>query len=264
MAKAKPDIYAYADSVQPDIRRITPADLKDVLAKGWDDFSAMPTFAFFLVVIYPIIGLVLFVVTFGYNLLSLAFPLIAGFALIGPVAAVGLYEMSRRRERGLDVSAGALKFPRSSAVGAILTLGVVLLVIFVAWLSTAQAIYGAIFGYAPQPPSIADFTQQVLTTPSGWTLILVGCGIGFLFALVTFVISVVSFPMLIDRDVGVATAVHTSIRAVLANPGTMALWGLIVAGALVIGALPCLVGLMVVLPVLGHSTWHLYRKVVGN
>ena len=264
MAKAKPDLYAYADPAQPTVRRITPADLKDVLAKGWDDFSAMPTFAFFLVVIYPILGIVLFIVTFGYNLLSLAFPLIAGFALIGPVAAVGLYEMSRRRERGLQVSVDALKFPRSSAVGAILTLGVVLLVIFVVWLSTAQAIYGAIFGDTAQPSSIAEFTQQVLTTPSGWKLILVGCGVGFLFALATFIISVVSFPMLIDRDVGVAVAVHTSIRAVLANPATMALWGLIVAGALVIGALPCLVGLMVVLPVLGHSTWHLYRKLVGN
>jgi uncharacterized membrane protein len=110
--------------------------------------------------------------------------------------------------------------------------------------------------------SIEEFLTQVLTTSQGWTLIVVGCGVGFFFALAAFAISAVSFPMILDRNVGVLTAVVTSVRAVAANPLTMALWGLIVAGALVIGSLPFFVGLIVVLPVLGHSTWHLYNKLV--
>jgi uncharacterized membrane protein len=154
-----------------------------------------------------------------------------------------------------------MKLHRTPSFGAIVTLGIVLTAIFFVWLGTAQAIYDLIFGRAV-PVSIAEFARQVFTTSAGHALIFVGCGIGFVFAAVVLTISVVSFPMLLDQDVGVVTAVRTSVRAVLANPTTMAMWGLIVAGGLVIGALPFLVGLAIVLPVLGHSTWHLYRKVV--
>ncbi|MCK5549177.1 MAG: DUF2189 domain-containing protein [Hyphomicrobiaceae bacterium] len=243
------------------VRTIGAADLRDALVKGFDDFKAMPTFALFLVIIYPIIGLVLFRVVFGYDLLPLAFPLIAGFALLGPLAAIGLYQMSRLREQGLGVSLEALKLHRHASIGAIVTLGIVLLAIFFAWLVTAQAIYHLIFGNAV-PASIAEFARQVFTTSAGWTLIFVGCGVGFVFATVVLTISVMSFPMLLDKNVDAATAVRTSVRAVLANPMTMAMWGLVVAGGLVIGSLPFLIGLAIVLPVLGHSTWHLYRKVV--
>jgi len=231
------------------------------LAKGFDDFKAMPTFALFLVIIYPIIGLILFRVVFESDLLPLAFPLIAGFTLIGPLAAIGLYQMSRLREQGLPISWEAMKLHRTPSFGAIVTLGIVLTAIFFIWLVTAQAIYHLIFGSAV-PASIADFARQVFTTSAGWTLIFVGCGVGFVFAAVVLTISVVSFPMLLDQNVDAATAVRTSVRAVFANPMTMAMWGLVVAGGLVIGALPFLVGLAIVLPVLGHSTWHLYRKVV--
>ena len=115
----------------------------------------------------------------------------------------------------------------------------------------------------PEPPvSIAAFARDVFTTSAGWTMILVGVGVGFLFALLVLAISVVSFPLLLDRDVGFDAAVWTSIRAVAANPGSMAIWGLIVAGGLVIGSIPVFLGLVIVMPVLGHATWHLYRKVV--
>jgi len=261
MANVNPDVESYAHRALPSVRRIAPSQLRDILAKGWDDFEKMPTHAVFLVVIYPIVGVLLFSLTFGYDMLPLFFPLVAGFALLGPVAAVGLYELSRRRERGLDVSQGGFTFLRSPAMGTILTLGIILLAIFVAWLSAAQAIYTSIFGTF-RPQSIMGFVQQVLTTKEGWTLIIVGCGFGFLFALATFTISVVSFPLVLDRNVGAATAVLTSIKAVAANPVTMAIWGIIVAVALVLGALPFFVGLIVVLPVLGHATWHLYRAVV--
>jgi uncharacterized membrane protein len=229
------------------------------LTKGWADFQAMPTFALFLAILYPIIGLILFSVVFKSNLLQLVFPLTAGFSLIGPFAAVGLCELSRLREQGLGGE--TMKLHRAPSLHSILTLGIVLMVIFFIWLGTAQAIYHLIFGSAV-PVSFADFAHQVFTTSAGWTLIVVGCGVGFLFAVAVLTISVVSFPMLLDKDVDAATAVLTSVRAVLANPMTMAMWGLIVAGGLALGSLPCLVGLAIVLPVLGHSTWHLYRKVV--
>ena len=241
------------------VRAIGAADLRDALTKGWADFQAMPTFALFLAILYPIIGLILFSVVFNSNLLQLVFPLTAGFSLVGPFAAVGLCELSRLREQGL--SGEAMKLHRAPSLHSILTLGIVLMVIFFIWLGTAQAIYHLIFGSAV-PVSFADFARQVFTTSAGWTLIFVGCGVGFLFAVAVLTISVVSFPMLLDKDVDAATAVLTSVRAVLANPMTMAMWGLIVAVSLALGSLPCLVGLAVVLPVLGHSTWHLYRKVV--
>jgi uncharacterized membrane protein len=231
------------------------------LAKGLDDFMAMPTFSVFLILIYPVVGLILLRLTFGYDMLPLLFPLMAGFTLVGPLSTVGLYELSRRREQGLDVSWEALNDFHLSSIRAILVLGLALVMVFLAWLGAAGLIYQLTFGDWV-PPSVGEFARQIFTSRSGWTLIIVGWGVGFFFAVLAFSISVVSFPLLLDRDVGVVTAVLTSIRAVLANPVTMALWGCIVAGALAVGSLPFFFGLAVVLPVLGHATWHLYRKVV--
>jgi uncharacterized membrane protein len=140
-------------------------------------------------------------------------------------------------------------------------LGLLLMVIFLCWLAAAEAVYLVTLGPAP-PASIASFVRDVFTTGGGWVLIVVGVGVGFLFAVPVLAISVVSFPLLLDRNVGIDTAVLTSVRAVAANPRPMAVWGLIVAGGLVIGSLPLFVGLIIVMPVLGHATWHLYRKVV--
>ena len=142
-----------------------------------------------------------------------------------------------------------------------MALGLILMGIFLAWLGSAQALYQSLFGYLP-PQSYAQFMQEVFTTAAGWKLIFWGNLIGFCFALWALVISVVSFPMLVDRDVGAAAAITTSVRAVMANPVTMAAWGLIVAALLLLGSLPAFMGLAVVMPVLGHATWHLYRKVV--
>jgi uncharacterized membrane protein len=244
------------------VRRITPADLAHALASGWDDFDAMPSHAVFLCLIYPLLGLGLVLLCAEYSMLPLAFPLAAGFALIGPFAAVGLYELSRRREAGLDTNpTHAFDVLHSPSLGAILALGLLLVAIFVVWLAVAEAIYVANFGYAA-PASIPQFVKDVFTTSAGWTLIVVGTGVGFLFAVVALMIGAVSFPLLLDRDVGSAVALLTSIRVVVANPLTMALWGLIVAALLVLGSLPFFLGLTVVMPVLGHATWHLYRRAI--
>ena len=246
----------------PIICKIGFADLKDAAAKGIDDFLAMPTHIIFVAVIYPLVGMFLARMTFRYDVMPLLFPLAAGFALIGPFAAIGLYELSRQREKGVDVSwkhvFGVLQCPSLDGVAA---LGMVLLIVFVIWIATAQWLYQSLFGYGA-PESIEQFLRDILTTSKGWTLIIAGNGIGFLFAVLVLTISVVSFPLLLDRDVGAMAAMHTSVRAVLHNPLMMAVWGLFVAVTLVIGSLPFFVGLAVVLPVLAHSTWHLYRRVV--
>jgi uncharacterized membrane protein len=246
----------------PAVRKITTADLRDALRRGLDDFGAFRTDVFFVCVLYPLVGLVLTWVAFGHAAVQLVFPLASGFALLGPVAAVGLYEMSRRREKGEEAgwwdAAGVL---RSPAFGAILVLALALIALFFLWMAAATLIYAATLG-PDSPASIEAFARDVLTTPAGWAMIALGFGIGFVFALVVLMVSVVSFPMLLDRDVGLVTAVTTSVRAVLANPREMALWGIIVAGALAIASIPLFLGLIIVMPVLGHATWHLYRKLV--
>jgi uncharacterized membrane protein len=246
----------------PEVRQIGVADLKDVLARGFEDFAAYRTDVIFLCIVYPVIGLILGRLAFGYGTLPLLFPLASGFALVGPFAAVGLYEMSRRREQGGNVAwPDAFGVIGSRSFGAIVVLGLLLVVIFLLWLIAAESIYEITLG--PEPPaSLSSFVRDVFTTGAGWALIVVGVGVGFLFAVLALVISVVSFPLLLDRDVGLGTAVWTSVRAVIVNPVPMAVWGLIVASGLVIGSIPLFLGLIIVMPVLGHATWHLYRKVV--
>ncbi len=254
-----------ADSEAPPVvRRIGTEDIRDALAKGLADFAAYRTDVIFLCLIYPLAGLVLARLAFGYEMLPLIFPLASGFALIGPVAAIGLYEMSRRREQGVEIGWGdAFGVVKAPAFGAILVLGLLLLAIFLVWLAVAYGIFAATLG-TEKPASIGSFLRDVLGTGPGWAMIVLGIGVGFCFAVLVLTISVVSFPLLLDRDVGLGTAISTSVRAVRENPGPMALWGLIVATGLVIGAIPLLLGLIVVMPVLGHATWHLYRKVVAR
>ena len=246
----------------PAIKNVTFADLQDCLRLGWEDFKAVPSHAIMLAIIYPVLGLAAARVVMGYSVLPLLFPIAAGFALVGPFAALGLYELSRRRELGEEASAWhATEVLRSPSFGAMLGLGLMLMAVFVAWVFAAQAIYVSSFGNEPAS-EIPGFINRVLTTPEGWRLIMVGCGTGFLFAVAALCISVVSFPMMLDRHANVVDAVTTSLRAVARNPMSMSLWGIIVAALLILGSLPLFLGLAVVIPVLGHSTWHLYRKVI--
>ena len=247
---------------EPAVRTIVLADLKDAVKKGVDDFKAAPSHVLFLCMIYPVVGLIAARIAFGYDMLPLVYPIVAGFALIGPMLAIGLYEMSRRREQGLDTAVHhAFDVLKSPSIGAIGRLSLFILAIFLAWMALAQIMYQQTMG-GWTPTSLREFFSHIFTTPAGHQLIIAGNGVGFLIALFVLTISVVSFPMLVDRNVTAATAVRTSIRAVIENPLTMALWGLFVAVALIAGSLPFFFGLAVVFPVLGHSTWHLYRKVV--
>jgi uncharacterized membrane protein len=260
---ASPIVPTSQASAAPVVRTIGLSDLHQALRLGWEDFKAVPSHAIILCVIYPVLGLVLARTALGYSVLPLLFPLAAGFALLGPFAALGLYELSRRRERGEEASAwDAVDVLRSPSFGAMLGLGTLLLALFVTWVATAQAIYIAAFGYE-SAADMSDFAGRVLTTPQGWWLIVVGCGVGLLFALVALCISVVSFPLMLDRHAGAGDAMVTSLRAVARNPVPMAAWGLIVAVLLVAGSLPAFLGLAIVIPLLGHATWHLYREVIA-
>ena len=246
----------------PAVRKITAADLMDALRKGAADMGAVRDDVLFIGIIYPVAGLVLARLAFSYDLLPLIFPLASGFALIGPLAAIGLYEISRRRSRGEDVGwsagFGVLKSP---SMPAIIALGLIELSLFAVWLGVAFEIYVLTLGPAP-PGSVYGFVNAVLQTPAGWAMTAIGLAVGFLFAMVAFALSAISFPLLLDRDVGLRGAIGTSFRAIKANPGTMALWGLMVAVLLVAGSIPALAGLILVVPLLGHASWHLYRKVV--
>ena len=262
-----PDQY-WADAEQvrtvPQVRRIGLHDLRDALVKGFDDLGAFRTDVVFLCLVYPVAGLVLARLAAGYHMLPLLFPLASGFALIGPFAAVGLNEMSRRREQNLPTGwADNFAVLRSPALGQIALLGFALILLLAAWLVSAQAIYDATLG--PQAPaSIAAFIGDVFGTLAGWAMIVVGMSVGFLFALLVLTMTAVAFPMMLDRNVRADIAIRTSVRVFMANKDTMAVWGLIVAALLVIGSIPALVGLIVVMPVLGHATWHVYRAAVPH
>lgn len=251
------------ENAPPVTRRLTMADLAVALRKGWEDLAAMRSDVMFACMLYPLMGAVLLGLATQGSMTHLLFPVLSGFALVGPVAGLGLYELSRRREAGLEVSWAAMfdvlrspRFPR------IVMLAAFNAVIFMAWLLLADAIHAATLG-PDRVQGLGVLLAEAVSTPAGWVMIVVGTGVGFLLALAVLAVSVVSFPLLLDRDVSLPVAVATSVRVALENPGVIAAWGLIVAGLLVLGILPALIGLVVVLPVLGHATWHLYRAAVG-
>lgn len=248
----------------PQVRRIAVSDLWASLREGLADLGVARSDVIFIALIYPIAGLVIGRLAFNLDMLPLVLPLLSGFAILGPLAAVGLYEISRRLEAGQEVSwSTPFEVRRSPGISSILGMGAILGMIFLVWIAVAWGIYAATLG--PQPPaSLSGFLGDVFTTGAGWTMIVLGLGVGFLFAAFTFAISAISFPLMLDRDVGVGEAMRTSMRAVAANPVPMALWGLVIAAALVAGSIPALAGLIFVVPLFGHASWHLYRRLVED
>jgi uncharacterized membrane protein len=244
------------------VARIDISDLRASLRAGMDDFVANRTDVLILCLLYPVIGLIAAQFAVQGRLIPLLFPLASGFAIVGPLAGVGLYEISRRRELGLATSwMDPFRVLRSPAIGSIVVLGTILMALLVLWLLIAAGLNEILLGTQP-PAGAGAFLGQVLGTAGGWAMIVIGCTIGFCFAAVAFSIGVVAFPLLLDRDVGVDTAVHVSLDAVRQNPRPMAAWALLVTAALVVGSIPLLLGLPIVLPILGHATWHLYRRVI--
>lgn len=254
------DIRLSASDIE--VRKITTADLKLALKAGYADFSARPTFGVFLILVYPLSALLFTLFLQGGDLPYLAFPVVAGFTLLGPVVSLALFELSRRREQGLELSwRGAFEFVHYPTFSGMLALTLVMAGLYLAWLFMAEFLYFGLFGANP-PTTVAEFGHRLIGTQPGIALILYGNALGLIFAFMALAISVVGFPLLLDKPVSFATAVGTSVRAVASNLYVMLLWGLIVVTLLTAGAAVLLVGLAAVLPVLGHATWHLYRRLV--
>ena len=246
------------------VRKVTAADLSWALRSGWQDFMAMRGDLLFVGILYPVIGLAAAVMTTNGPLMPFFLPIVAGVGLLGPIAAIGFYELARRREDGresgwrhfLDVR----KRPAAEDLGMV---GSLLLGLFALWLLAAGALYVALFGWAT-PTSITSFIGTILTSPRGWALIVAGAAVGAVFGWLVLALSVASMPLLVDCDVGAAKAVSASWRAAHANAGVMTRWGLTVAALLVLGSIPLFVGLAAVLPWLGYSTWHLYTRLIDR
>lgn len=252
-----------ATSLHPVIHPVRAADLPGVLKLGAADFVAKPTHGVFITLIYGLIALFTALMGLGESFLPLLFPLLAGTAILGPIAASGLYELSRRRERGLDYSwhhvFDVIHAPSRWGIAA---MGLVLAILFAAWLMTAQLLYGAFFtGETPQ--TLPLLWEQVFSTRAGWNLLIAGSAIGFVYSIVVYAATVVSLPMMLHHKIGLGRAVLTSVRAVQQNWRAMAAWYCIVVAMVLLGALPLFLGLAVVVPVLGHATWHLYRRTVS-
>jgi uncharacterized membrane protein len=250
------------------VRKISLHDLMDALTKGIDDFKAKPTLAPFAAGVYLLASFLGLMVVANYDYLPLIFPVVSGAVLIGPFVTIALCEVSRRREKGLEYGLmSGYNFFNSPSIKDILMLGLMMVGLFLFWLATAMTIYGLTMGdewrsVPSAPDSMAEFFKQLLFTSEGWTMIILGNIVGLAFAITALCIGTISFPMLLDREVNMGSAVMTSIHAVKENPVTMGVWGLIVVVMLLAGAIPFFAGLAVVIPILGHATWHLYRKLV--
>ena len=210
-----------------------------------------------------LIGALMAWMAMNNSMVPYIFPLASGFALVGPFAATGLYEMSRRREAGLPTNWRHAFDPlRSPSFAPILGLGLYLGGIFLAWMITAGIIYHLTLGAVPGHET-GSFLSDAANTEAGFTMGAIGILVGAVYAAVVLAISVVSFPLLVDRDIGLPMAVATSLRVMRQIPGPVLAWGVIVAALLVIGSLAFFLGLIVVMPVLGHASWHLYRKAIA-
>jgi uncharacterized membrane protein len=264
-----------AHRVDIPVRTIHADDLNWALREGWNDFLDLRGDLLFVGLLYPLIGIAAAVMTTSAPLLPFFVPVVAGVGLLGPLAAVGFYEMARRREAGLQSNwrhfLDVRNRPGWDDIGMVAGL---LVVLFAMWLAAAGGLYLLLWGFwAPpwlsdyvwyEPHSVGDFVSRLFSTGEGWALIILGSAVGLGFAAIVLATSVVSLPMLVDRDVDAATAVTTSWRAARANPGAMARWGFTVAGLLVLGSIPLFIGLAAVLPWLGYSTWHLYTRLVDR
>jgi len=236
------------------------ADLRAALAAGWRDFIAQPAFGLFFAGIYVAAGLFVCYALFTWGEAAWLIPAAAGFPLIAPFVAVGLYEVSRRREAGLPMSWSAvLSALRGRGDEQILSMGVIVFVAFGFWLMVAHGIFAIFLAES----GIGSESLELFQTQAGMMMLVVGSAVGALMALAFYSITVISLPMLVDREVDFLTAIIMSLATVRSNTFVMLAWAAWIAVALFIAMIPLFLGLLVVLPVLGHATWHLYRRAVG-
>lgn len=242
-------------------KNLTIADLRAALAAGWRDYLAYPRYGVFFGAIYVAAGLALYhaLVTQGESMWLI--PAASGFPLLAPFTAVGLYEVSRRRENGLPLSwRGVLGALRGRGDDQLLMMGGFVFVGFTFWMIMAHGIFAIFMAES----GFGTGSLDLLGTTTGILMLLVGSVVGAAVALVFYMVTVTSLPMLVDRDVDFLTAIIVSLATVRSNGVVMIVWAAFIAVALFAAMLPAFLGLLVVLPVLGHATWHLYRRAVAE
>lgn len=231
------------------------------LAAGWRDFTRAPAVSIAYGGFFSVVGYLLTYGLYSVDMLPLVLPLAAGFTLIGPLAAVGLYEVSRRLEQGHPVSLRIALRDIGAHIGAVSTMGLVLLLFLLAWIRLALLIFAVFFG--DKPTNLQDFVGTVFFAPQSLPFVVTGVLVGAVLAATVFAISVVSLPMLLDRDVGVPEAITTSVAAAANNIPAMALWAALIVIFTAAGIATLFVGLVVCLPLIGYASWHAYRDVVA-
>jgi uncharacterized membrane protein len=246
----------------PVVRRITAADIAEAFAEGLRDFQTVPAYGLAFGALYAAGGITILLCLMAFNLVYLAYPLAAGFAMLGPFVATGLYEVSRRRENGQTISVAAI-WATVKSRGEIGWMAFVTLFIFVVWMYQVRLLIALLLGLNASFSSLHEFIATVLTTNEGLLFLAVGNAVGAALSLILFSLTVVSFPLLLDRDVDFVTAMITSVRAVVTSPLPMIGWAAVIVVLLAVSAMPYFLGLLVTLPVLGHATWHLYRRIVA-
>ncbi len=246
----------------PQVRAVRFSDLREILVLGWRDFIRAPLFGMFFGAIYALGGLILMTGVIYLDMAWFTYPLIIGFALIGPFIATGLYEISRRQGNNTPLRWGEiLSVVWNQHRRELGWMAFVMLFIFWIWMYQIRTLVAVFFGFQGFA-SLQGFVEAVFTTSNGLTFLLVGHVVGAVISLVLFTITVISCPLLLEREVDFVTAMITSVRTVVTSPIVMLCWGVFVILSVIAAAIPAFMGLLVVLPVLGHATWHLYKRAV--
>jgi len=241
-------------------RLLAPADAFTWLAKGWQDLTvqSMTSLCYGLLILLASVAIVGGLFRLGWD--YILFPAFAGFMVVGPILAIGLYEKSRRLAAGLPVSLASMIFVRPRCGGQILFAGVLLCLLMITWMRAAVLIYALFCGLVPFP-GLEHIAPMLFTTPVGWAMLIVGSAVGGLFAAFSFAISAFSIPMMLDRRVDALTAMGSSMALVWNNLPVMLTWGAIALALFLLSLATGMLGLIIVFPLLGHGTWHAYRTV---
>ena len=230
------------------------------LASGWRDLwrHPIPSLAYGIAVFAVSLGIIWGLFAFGLDYILL--PALAGFMVVGPLIAIGLYQKSRDIETGAPVSLGRMVFVQAASGAQVWFTGAILCLLMLVWMRAAVIIYALFFGLRPFP-GLDGVLFMLLTTPEGWGMLVVGTVVGGLFAAFSFAISTFAVPMLLDEKTDAFTAMGTSISLVWNNLPVMLAWGAIVLALFVVSVVTGLIGLIVVFPLLGHATWHSFRAI---